>query len=205
MSPDDPRHGTVAGYNRIPCRQPCCKLALARYRKRLEYDLLLGKPRRIPMAGSRRRVEALAAIGWPKAIIARACGWHETNLVRLTQQAMITTRMADRIAAVYDDLHMTPGPSRRAKIRAARKGYLPPLAWDDIDDPNEQPDLTQDHFPDPESIDPVVIERILAGDWKLPANRAERGEVCRRWTGSQNDLARYTGWKVERYYRVNAA
>mgnify|MGYP003555248829 FL=1 len=60
----------------------------------------------------------------------------------------------------------------------------------------------------PPLADDAVIERILAGEWKMPANQTERAEVARRWhnTGrSLNQLRQLTGWKVERYYRVNAA
>ena len=50
-------------------------------------------------------------------------------------------------------------------------------------------------------LDPVVVERLLAGD-VVPTTIAEKREVVRRWseTGrSLSDLARMTGWKPERY------
>lgn len=54
-------------------------------------------------------------------------------------------------------------------------------------------------------IDPVVVERILCGDYRLASNRAERTEVCRRWIAlgwSTTELKKATGWKVERYFKV---
>jgi ParB family transcriptional regulator, chromosome partitioning protein len=51
-------------------------------------------------------------------------------------------------------------------------------------------------------IDEVVVDRILSGDYKTLATRAEKVEVVRRWTAggrSAAELARLTGWKTERY------
>ena len=46
------------------------------------------------------------------------------------------------VADLYDRLSMTPGPSQEARDRAKRKGWRPPLAWDDdsIEDPEAKPD-----------------------------------------------------------------
>lgn len=68
--------------------------------------------------------------------------------------------------------------------------------------PDEAPTLTLvEEFHD---IDPVVVERILGGEWRLRCNRPERDEVIRRWLEqghSQNYLARMTGWNVPRDLR----
>lgn len=63
-----------------------------------------------------------------------------------------------------------------------------------------------DAAPRPERIrtklDESVVERILAGDWRLHATKAERIAVTAVWLGvgnSQNALHRRTGWKVDRY------
>jgi hypothetical protein len=56
-----------------------------------------------------------------------------------------------------------------------------------------------------ESVDPVVVDRILAGE-VVRATPPEREEVVRRWVADGrgiNELARMTGWRVERYYRKN--
>lgn len=56
-------------------------------------------------------------------------------------------------------------------------------------------------LPEPE-YDEAVVQRILGGDTSAHATPCERCEVVRRWraTGqSLNELARRTGWKVERY------
>ena len=55
--------------------------------------------------------------------------------------------------------------------------------------------------------DPVVIDRILAGDFTLAktATKAERVEVVARWQGALNELERATGWRADRYRKDGAA
>lgn len=53
----------------------------------------------------------------------------------------------EAIAAMYDQLAMTPGPSTCTRNKAAKRGYAPPLAWDDGDLDN--PDATPANGTDP--------------------------------------------------------
>ena len=73
-----------------------------------------------------------------------------------------------------------PG-ANRARTWAKRHGFAPPLAWDDIDDPDEKPNYGEraDHH----ARDEAVIERFLGGEFKLPTTRPERVEIIRRWPG----------------------
>lgn len=53
-------------------------------------------------------------------------------------------------------------------------------------------------------VDPIVVERLLAGDGTVARNAtaAERRLVTARWTESGkalNALERLTGWQVHRY------
>lgn len=113
------------------------------------YDAILAIPleprdshRGVDSTGTRRRVQALAWMGWPCAEIARRAGTTRSTLATLilpTRQ--ISYALARRVAAVYDDLSMTPGPSRGAAAKARQHGFAPPLAWDDdtIDNPKRRP------------------------------------------------------------------
>ncbi|TMR91276.1 hypothetical protein [Nonomuraea basaltis] len=100
--------------------------------------------------GSRRRYQALTAIGWSgKEILQRLqdIAGYTTNTTRINTQRHISARLAGAIRRVYDDLSMTVPPdtvtARRARARAARYGWAPPLAWDEdtIDDPEAEPDI----------------------------------------------------------------
>jgi len=93
----------------------------------------------VPATGTRRRIRALLALGWPHTELHARSGVRTS--VTLNQAGEWVTRAtADAITALYNDLAMTPGPSARTRARAAKLGYAPPLAWDNIDDPNATPD-----------------------------------------------------------------
>lgn len=99
----------------------------------------------VDATGARRRLQALAAVGWPSRAIADRLGHRDHTTVLDVRSGATTTvrrRTATAVAAAYDALAMTPGPSERARRHAARQGWLPPLAWDDdlIDDPAHSPD-----------------------------------------------------------------
>lgn len=88
--------------------------------------------------GSRRRVQALAWMGWPNHEIAQRIGCSPRSLPTLLARGRISVRLALRIAALYEQLATVPGPSRTAAGKARALGFAPPLAWDDIDNPRER-------------------------------------------------------------------
>lgn len=205
MTPDDPRHGTVAGHIAHQREggnycQPCIT-AKARYDKRRKWDAANGRSYTVPSLGARRRVQALQALGWSRQRIAEEAGWTSSGALRyVTRSDTMTRATFDRILAAYERLCMMRPDDMgadRARTWAKRHGYAPPLAWTDIDDPDELPDLggidTQ--------VDPVVVARILAHDASLAraATVAERRAVVAAWPGSLNDLERLTGWRAGRY------
>lgn len=105
----------------------------------LEVDVAPGAL--VDSAGTVRRVQALVAIGWTLTEIAAEAGWTVGNLSGLVSAGeRVTAGTARAFAAVYDRWSMTPrtgASADRARRFAARRGWLPPLAWDDdrIDDP----------------------------------------------------------------------
>ncbi|HEY9370967.1 hypothetical protein [Streptomyces sp.] len=102
--------------------------------------------RGIDSTGTRRRVQALAWMGWPASEVARRAGTTVGTLQTLILPfRRISVAMARRVAAVYDALWQTPGPSKIAAGKARSLGFVPPMAWDDdtIDDPAATPDLGQ--------------------------------------------------------------
>lgn len=96
----------------------------------------------IDSTGTRRRVQALAWLGWPTGEVARRAGIKPKTLASLIQPSRrISSDSAARVAAVYEALCMTPGPSRIAASKARQLGFAPPLAWEPhtIDDPRRKP------------------------------------------------------------------
>lgn len=209
----DPRHGTVAGYNRIPCRQLCCRTAYARWRKGRNHDANHGRLRILPSLGSQRRIQALTALGWSTHQLAAATGIPRLSLSRVLNQDTISRRLAAQIDRAYRRLGMqlppqrTPAEKRAATIsreRAASNGWVPPLAWDDIDDDDATPNLG---VVDLELVDEVLVHRALR---RIPvkATKPERLEIIRRWQQNGRSLAeldRVQGWNTHRDLREDAA
>lgn len=153
MRPDDERHGTNAGYlaHQRADKNACaaCRAARVRYEKQRMYDRHLGKPRLIDVTGTRRRIQALVALGWTYRAIGERAGVGLSAVHKaVNRYATIRREVADRYAAVFEELSMTlpPTDTRQQKRDAsyartiARKhGWPPPLAWDDIDNPDERP------------------------------------------------------------------
>lgn len=90
--------------------------------------------------GTRRRLQALVAIGWPQAHLAARIGWSPSNFgVLIHDRELVTAATAGLVRDLYDDLSMQPGPSERARTYARKRAWAPPLAWDDIDNPHDIP------------------------------------------------------------------
>lgn len=101
---------------------------------------LLADRARIDGAGTRRRLQALIAIGWSRTKLAERVGIHRTNLCLLLLGEGVRADTARKVAAAYSTLWDQPSPTatpedRRsaaaARREAAEKGWLPPAAWDD--------------------------------------------------------------------------
>lgn len=94
---------------------------------------------RIPAGPSARRVQALIAIGYTVTDLAERAGVLPSNfrVHKYDDSHLIFAGTAARIAAMYDELCMAvPADvtsAKRARLYAQRRGWPPPLAWDDID------------------------------------------------------------------------
>lgn len=139
-----PGHGTHARYI-AGCRCGGCRAARAAYQKRSNYLRSTGRAGRLPSVGTARRLQALARLGWPPRELADRLGVASESVqqLRCTGRPTVERGTHERVAALYDELAMTPGPSVRARVYAERQGWAPPLAWDDdtIDDPAARPNL----------------------------------------------------------------
>lgn len=144
MTPDDPRHGTNAGYVQ-GCRRDCCKVAHAAYRRSLRARRYLERTERfyIDATGTHRRIRALMALGWRLSDLDQALGHppRSSYTYNLLAQRRVHLTTATSVTEVYDRLSMKLGPSERVRSLARVRAWAPPLAWDDdkIDDPQAVP------------------------------------------------------------------
>lgn len=178
MLPDDPRHGTNGGYY-AGCRDECCRSAATKYVKRLRMDQANGLERTVLAIGTWRRIEALMCLGWSQATIAERAGLCQPNISEMlrSRRDRIRRSIADRIAAVYDDLSMlspmdtSPQSAGRVRALARRRGYAPPLAWDDIDNADEQPEVRERRNQRPGR--PETLDATLEDfDWLVSAGES---------------------------------
>lgn len=140
--------GSAACYNsRHRCRCTPCRKAASKRRKLYH----LHPQPAIDATGTRRRLQALIAVGWSMSAIAERSGYRDrANLHSIMRAKTVKRDTAERIAAVYDHLWDQPPPEHRPHQRAAasrsrriaeQNGWPPPMAWDDeqIDDPSARP------------------------------------------------------------------
>jgi len=133
----------------------------------------------VPALGAERRVRALMRLGWHHEAMKTECGIDTTHFARSTY----TTALAYRWRAIdtmYRRLYMSRGPSELTASRAARAEFAPPLAWDHIDDPNEEPRGWRRGV-----LDRAVELRELDG------YRVGISEACRRLNVSRDALQKW--------------
>jgi hypothetical protein len=157
------RIAELAGLNESVVRRVARGLGPAdppsrRVRRKTAEAILAVRPRLEDMApsriidstGSRRRIQALAAIGIPLREVSRRAGWRPTRASGILVRGHITARCALDVRRVYDELwNASYRPQDGYRAEGARKaieharemGWAPPMAWDDdaIDDPAAKP------------------------------------------------------------------
>lgn len=97
------------------------------------------------VVGITRRVQALSALGWSLAALSDEMGLSKDSLGRARNghRTFIRHSFAETIVEHYGQLQAQRAPRHRGSIRviadARRNQWAPPMAWDNIDDPNEKP------------------------------------------------------------------
>lgn len=107
IAPDDPRHGTRAGYI-AGCRCQPCTSAHTRYMKRYKVDVATRGHRNTPVAPVLAHINTLRANGMSAAAIAAAAGLPATtitNMLAFQRQAGVRHATARAILAVEYDPH----------------------------------------------------------------------------------------------------
>lgn len=112
-------------------------------------------PIKVPSTGTVRRLRALYALGWTCVQLGERMGVSKTRVAQLLSGRCVTVmpETAEKVAGLYRDLSMVVPMDRpavrrgdspiheRTRWHARKRGWLPPLAWDDdlIDDPDARP------------------------------------------------------------------
>lgn len=125
----------------------------------------------VDATGTRRRIQALAANGWPMPSLARPIGINTCSVNRITRQTRVFTSTARAVLDVYStysaaspQVHGIPlWKSDRAQREAHAKGWPTPQWWEDMG-----------HIDDP-AFDPAAAERTLTRN-ELAAHRRDEVE-----------------------------
>lgn len=114
---------------------------------RVRAERLIAAEHKAPPSGrvsslvARRQLQALSAIGWSLPELEARCGipWQTLHSIRGGIVQITDVSRVTEVDRLYRELSMTVGTNVRTRRGAARKGWAPPLAWDDITDPTEKP------------------------------------------------------------------
>lgn len=177
MHPREP--GTYACYI-AGCRLPECVAAERLYQTRRARQIAYGRPLKVDSTGGVRRIQALMAIGWSGTHLAERLGCLRSNLPVHVRFPTMRTGRSRAIAALYDELRRTAGPSQHTASRAEAAGFLPPECWSevDIDDPTAVPHPLWVAPVGPD-VDEVAIDLVAAGH-RVRLTHCERDELARR-------------------------
>jgi hypothetical protein len=137
MSADDhctaTRHGNLSAYQKARCRCPEAREAARLYYKRRREGR--AEVRQVSVTGSRRRLQALSAVGHSMEDVAQVAGILASNLrrIRNSGDGLVAVDTHVAIIGIYQRWHAKPGRSERTKSYAQQVGWFPPAAWSDID------------------------------------------------------------------------
>ena len=153
----------------------------------------------VDATGSRRRLQALVAVGWTQADLARHLQRSPSNLRQTLRTQLVTAATAADVRDLYNQLWNHPpdqsNPQKRRETNAARDyarrhGWLAPMAWDDIDRDPEPAALSAQHRT-PDDVDDldidIDIDRLMTGK-AVTLSSAERDVVVARLTDQGHSL-----------------
>ncbi|WOF23804.1 hypothetical protein N8K70_03750 [Microbacterium betulae] len=136
--------------------------------------------------GTRRRLRALAAMGWSFAVIGRHLGRIDTNVARLARARRVTAGTAREVRDLYEVLSVTPAVGEtateramiaRTKRHARDRGWHGPLAWDDVD---TDPELPSQSFVTDDELDLELDLAALLEQHRVGTPARLRGEELHR-------------------------
>lgn len=117
----------------------------------------------VPALGTRRRLQALYAIGHGTLAIEAASGLTATSMRRIIhgRSERVTAATHEAIKRAYRLLIATPGECANVRTRARKAGWSGPVAWGgDIDNPAARPEATTPYQPLPSGRDSNRMEEI---------------------------------------------
>ncbi|MGI0521806.1 hypothetical protein ABY45_14620 [Microbacterium maritypicum] len=171
---------------------------------------LLAAGASIPSRGAHRRLQALVARGWSQSKLAERLGIDRGNFGVMMQRARVSVALHRQVEKLFEDLwdQLPPRTAWRDSIAYSRtiryareRRWLPPLAWDDIDNDVEPP--VQD---DEGGIDEMAVVLAMQGEHirLTPAERRECVQRLHRERWSDGRIAETVGCSSKTVERIRA-
>lgn len=203
------RHGTLTMATTGRCHCDECRPVATRYKKLYRLRKQRGERVMVDVGPSLRKVQALQCLGHTRASIAAEIGTSAQSLSNILGRTTIKARTAARIDEVFRALEMTVAPdsngARQARRAAERGGWLPPLAYDDIETGAVAEVLGESGYSH-DRLDHDLVDYVLQyHDFTPRLSPLEKSEVVRRWKRSgrsERSLCALTGWREGRYHRT---
>lgn len=168
------------------------------------------KPRRfLDATGTRRRIQALGAAGWPLARVARRVGWRRHNMAKILGRGEVFPSTFAKISGLYTELWNAPPPSGgwlpRALELARANSWFPPGAWDDetLDDPEALPCLLPPVEPVERDLE-LLVQHVFAGHPVEPTIAAKREIVRRMPDRKAKDVAVFARCSPQRASQIRS-
>lgn len=162
----------------------------------------------IPSRGTHRRLQALVARGWSQSKLAARLGVERSNFGMMMQRGRVSVALHRAVVDLFDDLWDREPPhsewrdsiaySRTLRYAEARR-WLPPLAWDDIDNDVEPPVPDED-----DGIDETAVMLAIQGEGVrlTPAERRECVLRLHRERWSDGRIAETIGCTDKTVFRI---
>lgn len=107
----------------------------------------------VDATGTKRRIQALAAMGWPQEMTASHAGLGAKYMTQLLKRDHVHSRTAAAITRLYDEVSdskaerhgISKTSANRARARAAAHGWVPPKYWAKYPDAIDCPHFTPEY------------------------------------------------------------
>jgi hypothetical protein len=147
----------------------------------------------VDVTGTRRRLQALAALGWTFSDMSERLGYSRAAVHHWTRAGRVSQSTAGIVRRLYDELWDQPPPTgmgaKRNRAAAEQKGWWPPMCWDD--DAIDNPDAT----PHPETARQVWGATLENIEWMADSGELLPGIAARLGIAEQSvrDVLRRSG------------
>lgn len=105
---------------------------------------------KVDSTGTRRRLQALMVLGWSATTLAGRLGMDRSFVRKVMTGPRVRVFAARAVRALFEEISTTRPPetaryeramATRTRRYAKQRGWVPAMAWDDIDDPEAVPNL----------------------------------------------------------------